>query len=119
MNEQGKSDSPKVPEKSPNKAGQPTAEKGMEGKGLAKGNPSQQNAERTQSRDGNVCSALERIRQAAEKDKTMQFTALMHHIHSVDMLRQAYDGLKRNAAPGVDGETGRHYGQALEDKCHG
>ena len=42
----GKSDSPVVPAKSPNKAGQPVAE-GMEGRGLAKGNLRQQNASRT------------------------------------------------------------------------
>ena len=42
----GKSDSPTVPEKSPNNAGQPAAE-GMEGRGLAKGNLPQQNASRT------------------------------------------------------------------------
>jgi hypothetical protein len=45
----GKSDSPVVPEKSPNKAGQPAAE-GMEGRGLAKGNLLQQNASRTPRR---------------------------------------------------------------------
>ena len=38
MNGQGKSDRPVVPVKSPNNAGQPAAE-GMEGRGLAKGNP--------------------------------------------------------------------------------
>ena len=32
-----------------------------------------------------------------------------------DTLRQAYLGLKRDAAPGVDGETWRHYGESLED----
>ena len=41
-NGHGKSDSPVVPAKSPNKAGQPAAE-GMEGRGLAKGNLPQQN----------------------------------------------------------------------------
>jgi hypothetical protein len=40
MNEPGKSDRPAVPEKSPNNAGPPAAE-GMEGRGLAKGNPPQ------------------------------------------------------------------------------
>lgn len=30
-------------------------------------------------------------------------------------LRAAYDALKRNAAPGVDGETWRHYGERLDD----
>src|SRR5499427_5262976 len=50
MNGPGKSDSPEVPAKSPNKAGQPAAE-GMEGNGLAKGNLQQQNASRTPSRN--------------------------------------------------------------------
>ena len=60
-------------------------------------------------------SALERIRQAAERDKTVKLTSLMHHIYSVDMLREAYFSLKREAAPGVDGETWRHYGENLEE----
>src|ERR1700730_18110932 len=51
MNDQGKSDRPIVPMKSPNNAGQPVAE-GMEGSGLAKGSLRQQNAPRTPSRDG-------------------------------------------------------------------
>jgi hypothetical protein len=58
----GKSDSPVVPEKSPNNAGKPAAE-GAEGKGLAKGNLPQQNASRIQSRS-NAHSALERVRPA-------------------------------------------------------
>ena len=58
-----------TPVKSSNKAGQPAAE-GMEGRGLTKENPQQQNASRTQSRT--------------------------------------------DAAPGVDGETWRHYGEDLE-----
>jgi group II intron reverse transcriptase/maturase len=98
---------------SPNKAGQPAAE-GMEGRGLAKGNPRQQNAPRTPSREG-APSALERVRQAASSDRKMRFTALLHHIYDLDRLRAAYLGLKREAAPGVDGETWRHYGEALEE----
>jgi group II intron reverse transcriptase/maturase len=86
----------------------------MEGRGLTKGNPQQQNAFRTQSRS-NAPSALERIRQAASKDKEMRFTALLHHIYAPEALRTAYLFLKREAAPGVDGETWRHYGEALED----
>jgi group II intron reverse transcriptase/maturase len=45
----------------------------------------------------------------------MRFTALLHHIYDPEMLRAAYLGLKREAAPGVDGETWRHYGEALEE----
>src|ERR1700730_8284859 len=65
MNDQGKSDRPVVPMKSPNNAGQPAAE-GMEGSGLAKGNPRQQNASRTPSRT-DAPSALERVRHAASR----------------------------------------------------
>jgi group II intron reverse transcriptase/maturase len=85
----------------------------MEGRDLAKGNLREQNAPRTQRRAG-VHSALERIRQAARKDRKTKFTALLHHIYNPDMLRAAYLALKREAAPGVDGQTWWHYGQALE-----
>src|ERR1700686_5014632 len=109
----GKSDRPTVPGKSPNNAGQPAAE-GMEGRGLAKGNLPQQNAFRTPSR-GDAPSALERVRQAAGKDKKLRFTALLHHIYNLETLRMAYFRLKKEAAPGVDGETWRHYGEELEN----
>jgi len=89
-----------------------TAE-GVEGRGLAKGNPSQQNALRTQSRQG-APSALERVRQAAVRDKTLRFTALLHHVYEFERLRTAYLALKRDAAAGIDGETWRHYGEDLE-----
>src|SRR6184192_1701366 len=112
MDRSGKSDSPTVPGKSPNKAGPPAAE-GMEGKGLAKGNLPQQNASRTPSRK-DALSALERVRQAAKQDKQLRFTALLHHIYNLETLRMAYFSLKKEAAPGVDGETWRHYGEELE-----
>ena len=38
----------------------------------------------------------------------------MHHVYNPDRLRAAYLSLKRDAAPGVDGETWRHYGEDLE-----
>ena len=113
MNEHGKSDRPIVPGKSPNKAGVLAAEE-MEGRGLAKGNLSQQNASRTQSRS-DAPSALEQVRQAAKGNKDVKFTALLHHIYRIDTLRFAYSQLKRHAAAGVDGETWRHYGEALEE----
>src|SRR6266568_5521200 len=112
MNEHGKSDRPVVPAKSPNKAGQPAAEE-TEGSGLTKGNLQQQNAFRTPSRT-DAPSALERVRQAASKDKEVRFTALLHHIYNPETLRKAYFSLKKEAAPGVDGETWRHYGETLE-----
>ena len=43
----------------------------------------------------------------------MKFTSLLHHV-TVDVLREAYAALRRNAAPGVDGVTWDAYGQNLE-----
>jgi hypothetical protein len=80
MNGPGKSDRPVVPGKSPNKAGQPAAE-GMEGRGLAEGSSHQQNAPRAQHRDG-APSALERVRQAAVRNRKQQFTTLLHHVYN-------------------------------------
>lgn len=114
MNGHGKSDRPVVPAKPPNKAGQPAAE-GAEGRGLAKGNPNPQNMPIGHSAAHGMPSAEVRIRQAARRDKQMRFTALLHHIYNPDMLRKAYFCLKREAAPGVDGQTWRTYGEALEE----
>jgi group II intron reverse transcriptase/maturase len=113
MNGREKSDRVVVPEKLPNKTGQPAAE-AMEGRTLAKGNPRERNVFRTQSRVSTP-SALERVRQAARKDRKQRFTALLHHVYDVERLRQAYRSLKRDAAAGIDGETWRHYGERLEE----
>ena len=42
----------------------------------------------------------------------MRFTTLLHHVYHIDHLRWAYSALKREAAPGIDGETWQHYGEA-------
>ena len=112
MDGRGKSDGPVIPAKPPNKARRPAAE-AVEGRGPANGNPHECNAPRTQSREG-APSALERVRQAAEKDRRQRFTTLLHHVYDVERLRTAYLALKRDAAAGVDGETWRHYGETLE-----
>jgi RNA-directed DNA polymerase len=90
----------------------PSAE-GVEERQQAKGNAGPQNTLRTQSRAG-VSSAWDRIRQAAKTDKERRFTALLHHVYDIGTLREAYFGLKRDAAPGVDGETWQSYGEHLE-----
>src|SRR5437867_6637756 len=56
---------------------------------------------------------LDRVRQAAREGKKERFTALLHHV-TVDLLKDAYSWLKRDAAPGVDGLTWQAYGQDLE-----
>ena len=85
----------------------------MEGRELAKGNSPDGHDDRTQSRVQSS-DGIERVRQAARRDRKQRFTALLHHVYDVDRLRAAYLALKRDAAAGVDGETWRHYGEALE-----
>ena len=114
MHEHGKSDSSIVPEKPPNNARPQGAAEAVEGRELAEGNPRESDMHRTQSRNS-MHSGLERVRQAAQKDRTLQFTALYHHIYNVDHLRTAYFAVKRTAAAGVDGETWKHYGKNLEE----
>ena len=45
--------------------------------------------------------------------KKERFTALLHHV-MIDLLKHAYSWLKREAAPGVDGQTWQSYKQNLE-----
>lgn len=55
-----------------------------------------------------VSSGLDRVREVARRDKGARFTALLHHV-SFHRLVLAFDALKRDAAPGVDGVTWRAY----------
>src|SRR5207342_961041 len=111
MHDREKSDPAIVAEKPTNKAGQPAAESAEPRVG-AEGNASWQSTHRTQGRE-RVTQALERVRQAARQRKKERFTALLHHI-SIDLLREAFLALKRDAAPGVDGLTWRTYEADLD-----
>jgi RNA-directed DNA polymerase len=55
-----------------------------------------------------VSSGLDRVREVARKDKNARFTALLHHV-TPGLLLRSFDGLKKDAAPGVDGVTWRDY----------
>ena len=118
MNGSRKSDRPIVATKPANKVGarlnsdEATMAERVERRGLAKGKPPRQNTNRALDRE--VVQSAGRIRQAAVKDRKVKFTSLMHHIYNLSTLREAYYGLKRDAAPGVDGETWRQYGEDLE-----
>jgi group II intron reverse transcriptase/maturase len=48
------------------------------------------------------------VREVARKDKDARFTALLHHV-SFHRLVLAFDGLKKDAAPGADGVSWREY----------
>lgn len=115
MNEGGKSDRPIVPGKPANERGPQGAwEERVEGRGPAKGNTDRTDTPRTQSRKGSVPSGLERVRQAARRDRQARFTALLHHV-DIDRLRRAYKGTNPKAAVGVDEVTWEEYGRSLED----
>jgi RNA-directed DNA polymerase len=90
------------------------AAESVEQRAGAKGNASEQSTHRTQGRE-RVSQALERVRKAARLRKEEKFTALLHHIN-VDLLREAFFALKRDAAPGVDGMTWRTYEADLDRK---
>jgi RNA-directed DNA polymerase len=80
----------------------------------AKGNVGEQSTHRTLGWV-RVTQALDRVRKAARLKRKEKFTALFHHIN-VDLLREAFYALKRNAAPGVDGTTWRTYETDLDLK---
>lgn len=122
MNVDGKSDGPIVPRKPANNGGagregvtgpvSSSAER-AEGRGPAKGNSLRGTGDRTQG-GATPQAALERIRQAAGRDKQLRLTALWHHVYDIDRLREECFTLKPNAAPGVDGQTWQAYGEQRE-----
>jgi RNA-directed DNA polymerase len=107
----GQSDGLVVPANPPNKAAAAAAEVG-EGSGPAKGNTASKPRPGRSAGPG-VSHALDRVRQVAVRDKEARFTALLHHV-DLGLLRAAYRGINRKAAPGVDGVTWAAYGQDLE-----
>src|SRR5499427_3243468 len=111
MHDCEKSHSAIVATKPTNKAGVPAAEP-VEPRAGTERNAGEQSTHRTQGRE-RVSQALDRVRQAARQGKEEKFTALFHHL-SVDLFREAFFALKRDAAPGVDGLTWRTYEADLE-----
>ena len=69
---------------------------------------------RVQDRE-NMPSGAERIRQAARRKPKEKLTALLHHL-TPETLGAAYDALKREAAPGVDGMSWEEYGQGRDER---
>jgi RNA-directed DNA polymerase len=85
----------------------------VEGRELAKGETAEQTRVRTPRRSA-LHRALDRRRAAARKDRTTPLTALGHQVYAIDRLREAYDGLNRDATPGGDGRTWAASGDHLE-----
>ena len=109
-----KSDTPVVPEKPSNK-GKPAEM--VEERGVAKGNVSKNPAHRTPSRTPIASMGLEGVRIAAQRDKKLRFTALLHHI-TPTLLVESFYALRQDAAPGVDSVTWRDYEEGLYERVN-
>src|SRR5690348_1781536 len=113
MNVQEKSDCAVVPVNQPNKEGQLSAEVG-EGRAQSKENIVQSHMYPTQS-GKRMSQRLHGVRKAARERKQERFTALLHHL-TVDLLRDSFYALQRQASPGIDGITWQEYETGLENR---
>ncbi len=61
----------------------------------------------------NVSTKQQQVAELAKQRPQMSFTSLNHYL-DVDWLREAYRRLRKESAPGYDGQTVAEYGQDLE-----
>jgi hypothetical protein len=108
-----KSDCAVLPVNRPNKGRQLSAEAG-EGRAQMKENIDQSHMLLTQS-GKSMSQRLDDVRKAAKGRKQERFTALLHHLN-IDLLRDSFYALKRQASPGVDGMSWQEYEAGLEDR---
>jgi group II intron reverse transcriptase/maturase len=113
MYAQEESDRAAIPMKPPNNEAQVSAEV-AEGRARTKENIRQSRTSPAQDGRG-VSQGLAGVRKAAKERKQERFTTLLHHL-TVDLLRESYYALKRNAAPGVDGVRWSEYEEGLEGR---
>ena len=116
MHSSGESDGAVVPMKPSNKAtGQaPGAAERVEGRAPTKENVQQARA--VPAQHGAAASqGLKGVRKVAKERKQERFTTLLHHL-TVNLLRDSYYALKREAAPGVDGVRWAEYEDGLEPR---
>ncbi len=102
-----------VPMNQPNNEDLSSAEVG-EGRTRTKENIDQPNINPTQSGE-HVSQGLSGVRRRAKESKQERFTALLHHL-TIELLRDSFHALKREAAPGIDGMTWKEYETGLEDR---
>ena len=119
MHVAGESDRLIVPEKSANNRSVPLPTESMEGRGRTEESIGPLLRDRTQCRnaDGSPFVARSRglpgVRAAAQQDKTLKFTSLLHHL-TPELLRASFLDLKKQAAPGVDEQTWHDYAEDFE-----
>ncbi|MDA8315123.1 MAG: group II intron reverse transcriptase/maturase [Actinomycetota bacterium] len=112
MNGHGKSDGRIVPAKLANNAVEAVTEP-VEERRPAKGNTDDPTRPGRRAGD-DVPSGLDRVREAARKDRNARFTALLHHV-DLNLLWRSYVAMSPTAAPGVDGVTWETYGENLRE----
>ena len=61
----------------------------------------------------NVSTKQQRIAELAKQKPQVSFTSLNHYLDG-EWLKEAYRRLRKNSAPGCDGQTVRDYGESLE-----
>ena len=61
-----------------------------------------------------VLTKQQQIAQLAKRMPQVSFTSLNHHL-DLAWLQEAYDRTRKDAAPGVDGQTADDYGLCLEE----
>ena len=113
MHAREESDRGIVPVKPPNKGTRVPAEV-VEGRSRLKENCVEPNTSPTLSGE-RVSQGLHGVRRTAREHKQERFTALLHHV-TVDLLRESFHALKRNAAAGVDGVRWQEYEAGLEGR---
>jgi RNA-directed DNA polymerase len=113
-----KSDESVVPATPANKDAAEASAESAEERDSTERNAAQSTRPRTPSRVKRRSSGLHGVREAARKDRTLKFTALLHHINE-DCLREAFFNLKKHAAVGVDEVTWQDYGRNLEANLEG
>ena len=109
----GKSDGAVVPANPANNGGAEPSAVSAEERAPAKRNVEQAALRRTPCRMKRRSRGLHGVREAARKDSTLKFTALLHHVNE-DCLTEAFFNLKKTAAVGVDQVTWHEYEQDLE-----
>ncbi len=94
MNAKENSDESIVPATSANNDGAEPSAESIEERDSAKRNYLQADLLRTPGRAKRKSSGLHGVREAARKDSTLKFTALLHHVN-VDCLTEAFFNLKK------------------------
>jgi RNA-directed DNA polymerase len=86
----------------------------VEGRAAAKGKSAARNALPAQDGAG-ALTFLQRIGERAKQKPKEKWTNLLSHIR-VPLLKEAYQRLRRSAAPGVDEVTWTEYGERLDER---